>query len=90
MASTSIRRASADPQSSQTTGTFSVWVKKTGQGAYQTIYNHRYNNSYEFKFMFFNDDTLYCLSQQNGTRLELRTNRRFRAVSYTHLRAHET
>jgi len=78
MASTAIRRAATDPQSSQTTGTFSVWVKKTGQGAYQTIYNHRYNNSYEFKFMFFNDDTLYCLSQQNGTRLELRTRRRFR------------
>ena len=78
MASTAIRRAATDPQSSQTTGTFSVWVKKCGQGAYQTIYNHRYNNSYEFKFMFFNDDTLYCLSQQNGTRLELRTNRKFR------------
>jgi hypothetical protein len=78
MASTAIRRAATDPQSSQTTGTFSVWVKKAAQGAYQTIYNHRYNNSYEFKFMFFNDDTLYCLSQQNGTRLELRTNRRFR------------
>nr|BAR39390.1 spry domain protein [uncultured Mediterranean phage uvMED] len=78
MANTYLTRAETDPQSSQTTGTYSVWVKRSALGSYQTIFNHRYSGSYEFKFIFYNDDTMFITSNQNGVRLLLQTNRKFR------------
>ena len=77
MASTYLTRAEADPQSSQTTGTYSVWVKRGSLGSYQTIFNHRLNGSYEFKFIFYNDDTMFITANHNGVRLLLQTNRKF-------------
>lgn len=79
MASTSVRRAETDPNNgSNTTATFSVWIKRSLLGAYQTIYNHRYSNSYEFKFMMYNDDRLYVICTRSSTVMEFLTTRRFR------------
>ena len=82
MASTSIRRAETDPNNgSATTATFSVWFKRSKVGSYQTIYNHRYSNSYEFKFMMYNDDRLYLICTRSSTVLEFLTSRKFRDVN---------
>ena len=54
MASTYLSRATSDPQSSNTTATFSVWIKRSALGSDQTFWGGSYystDNMFILKFV---------------------------------------
>ena len=83
MASTYLTRATSDPQSSNTTATYSVWVKKTKNGADGCIWGGSYYSSDNtFNIKFLSGDNLQIVSVRGAsTKADLRTTRLFRDVN---------
>ena len=81
MASTYISRTPSS-NGSETTGTFSAWIKRSSLGSYQKIYCSRQADNEFFLIQFLNDDKLQVNLKIGGTDyLDLRTNAVFRDVS---------
>ena len=81
MASTYISRTPSS-NGSETTGTFSAWIKRSSLGSYQKIYCSRQADNEFFLIQFQNDDKLQVNLKIGGTDyLDLRTNAVFRDVS---------
>ena len=83
MASASLSRAGSDPTSSNTTATYSVWLKRSSLGATQTFWSGGYYSSDNVFFIRFNSsDQLQVFSRRGAsTKADIRPNRVFRDVS---------
>ena len=80
MASTYLSRATSDPQSSNTTATFSVWLKRSALGSDQSIWSGSYySTSNMFNIKFEDTDKVQILCNRGGSeKANLKTNRLFR------------
>ena len=65
MASASLSRATSDPQSSNTTATFSVWIKRSGLGSDQTFWGGSY----------YSTDNMFILKFSSGDKLQVYSKR---------------
>ena len=83
MASASLSRATSDPQSSNTTATFSVWIKRSGLGSDQTFWGGSYYSTDNmFILKFSSDDKLQVYSKRGASvKASLKTTRLFRDTS---------
>ena len=80
MASTYLSRATSDPQSSNTTATFSVWIKRSVLGSDQSIWSGSYySTSNMFNIKFEDTDKVQILCNRGASeKANLKTNRLFR------------
>ena len=83
MASASLSRATSDPQSSNTTATFSVWIKRSGLGSDQTFWGGSYYSTDNmFILKFSSDDKLQVYSKRGASvKASLKTTRVLRDTS---------
>ena len=80
MASTYLSRATSDPQSSNTTATFSVWLKRSGLGSDQTFWGGSYYSTDNmFILKFSSADKLQVYSKRGASvKASLKTTRLLR------------
>ena len=80
MASTYLSRATSDPQSSNTTATFSVWIKRSALGSDQTFWGGSYYSTDNmFILKFSSDDKLQVYSKRGASvKASLKTTRLLR------------
>ena len=78
-----LNRATSDPQSSSTTATYSVWIKRGTLGTDQCIWSGSYyDNNNIFQFKFLDSDKLSIYSRRgSSTKANLTTSQVFRDVS---------
>ena len=83
MASASLSRATSDPQSSNTTATFSVWLKRNGLGSDQTFWGGSYYSTDNmFILKFSSDDKLQVYSKRGASvKASLKTTRVLKDIS---------
>ena len=78
MASTYLQLSASDPQGSNTTGTFSFWVKRAKLGSHQVIHQHYYSSTYESQIKFRDTDVFEFHTYSNGWSNLYKSNRVFR------------
>jgi len=83
MANTYLTRATSDPQSSNTTATYSVWIKRGALGSDQCIWSGSYySNDNVFQLKFLDSDKLSIYSRRGAsTKANLTTAQVFRDTS---------